>query len=264
LKDGVLVSDLSKMVLYDGTGRAKVTANGKGAVPAIALNFDLANFQAEPFLTDAAGFTRLSGTANADLAITSRGRTERAIVSALAGSGKVKFLNGAISGINLAAMIRNVGSAFLDPSARKTQKTDFAELGGTYRITKGILNNQDLLLKSPLLRLSGKGKVDMPKRTVNYRIEPKIAATTKGQGGSDDAGGIKVPVIVSGPWDNLSYKPDLAGMLGNVAKDPGKALDAVKKLIPGTSSGGTTSSGSGVKLPSLPSPAGTLKKLFGR
>jgi AsmA protein len=285
LKNGVLVTNLKKMALYKGTGRAKLTANGAGRIPRIAVDFDLANFQANPFLTDAADFKRLEGAANADLKVTTQGRSQRELVGALNGAGKVTFLNGAIRGINIAAMLRNVASAFMDSSAKKAQKTDFAELGGTYVIKRGILTNSDLSLKSPLLRLSGKGTVDLPKQTVNYRLEPKIVASTKGQGGSGSASGISVPVIVSGPWANLSYKPDLAGALGGLAKSPGKALDALKGMIPGKSgSGGGAldalkgmipgASGSGAAAPtaptktepSLPIPdvGKTLKGLFGR
>lgn len=284
LKNGVLVTDLKKMTLYQGTGKAKLTANGAGSVPRIAIDFDLANFQANPFLTDAADFERLEGTANADLKATTQGRSQRELVGALKGAGKVTFLNGAIRGINIAAMLRNVASAFMDSSAKKALKTDFAELGGTYVIKRGILTNSDLSLKSPLLRLSGKGTVDLPKQTVNYRLEPKIVASTKGQGGSGSASGLSIPVIVSGPWANLSYKPDLAGALGGLAKTPGKALDALKGMIPGKSgSGGSPldalkgmipgASGSGAEAPTAPAKTApsspipdvgkTLKGLFG-
>jgi AsmA protein len=284
LKNGVLVTDLKKMALYQGTGKAKLTANGAGSIPRIAIDFDLANFQANPFLKDAADFERLEGAANADLTATTQGRSQRELVGALNGAGKVTFLNGAIRGINIAAMLRNVASAFMDSSAKKAQKTDFAELGGTYVIKRGILTNTDLSLKSPLLRLSGKGTVDLPRQTVNYRIEPKIVASTKGQGGSGSASGISVPVIVSGPWANLSYKPDLAGALGGLVKTPGKALESLKGMIPGKSgSGGSPldalkgiipgTSGSGATAPAAPTdPAPsspvpdvgkTLKGLFG-
>ncbi len=211
LKDGVLVTDLTRMTLYGGSGKAELTADGSGRVPRIALNFDLADFQARPFMKDAMDFDRIEGTAHADLAVTTRGRSQRELVSALAGAGKIKFLDGAIRGINLAAMVRNVASAFFDSSASKPQKKDFAELGGTYRIARGVLTNNDLSMKSPLLRLTGKGKVDFPMRTVNYRLEPKIVASTTGQGGDAGALGISVPVIVEGPWDNISYAPDLPG-----------------------------------------------------
>ena len=260
LKDGVLVADLSKMALYDGAGKARLTVNGAGAVPAIAAAVDLAGVQANPLLRDAAGFEKLEGTANADFSVNAQGKSQRALVSALSGVGQVRFLDGAIRGINLAAMVRNVTSAFLDPAARETQKTDFAELGGTFTIDRGILVNNDLLLKSPLLRLAGKGTVSLPPRTLNYRLEPQIAATTEGQGGRTDVGGVKVPVVVSGPWDNLSYTPDLTGAIEGIAKDPRKALEGLKNMIPGQ---GQSSGGSGGGA-AQPNPADALKKLFGR
>jgi len=40
-----------------------------------------------------------------------------------------------------------------------------------------------------------------------------------------------VPVVVDGPWDNLSYRPDLAGAVGSAAK--GKALEQLEKNAPG-------------------------------
>ena len=93
-------------------------------------------------------------------------------------------------------------------------------------------------MKAPVFRISGAGTVDLPKRSLNYRIEPKVAATLEGQGGKD-AAGLMVPVIITGPWDNLSYRPDLAA----VAK--GAAAQAVKGALDG-------------KLPSLPGLPGGL------
>jgi AsmA protein len=174
----------------------------------------------------------------------------------------VQFLDGAVRGINLAAMVRNIQGAFLDPEARKQQKTDFAELGGTYTIKSGILTNQDLELKSPLLRVTGKGTVNLPQRTVNYRVEPKAVASATGQGGASDVSGIMVPVIVEGPWDNLSYKPDLAGAIGGVARE--RALEQLQRVVPGgaTGTGGGTPSS---PAPSLPvNPGDTLRRMLGR
>jgi len=68
----------------------------------------------------------------------------------------------------------------------------------------------------------------MPKRMVDYRVEPKAVASSTGQGGSADLAGVAVPVLITGPWHDISYKPDLAGALKGLATDPTKALDAVK------------------------------------
>ena len=265
LKDGVLNADLSELALYEGAGKGRFTVNGAGAAPAIDGTFNLAKVQAAPLLHDAADFDRLIGTMATDMTVNGHGRTQREIVSALQGKGVVTFTNGAIKGINLAAMVRNVSTAFLDSGAKAPQQTDFSELGGTYTITNGIVKNTDLALKSPLLRLEGAGTVDMPKRTVDYRVEPKVAMTTEGQGGKADVAGIMVPVIIDGPWDNLHYRPDLAGLVKGQLKDPGKALESLKGAIPGI--GKPDAGATGTTAPTAPAtkdPLGKLKGILGK
>lgn len=229
LKDGRLALDLSELALYQGTGQAKVTLDGSGPMPAVDARVTLSGVKAEPLLKVAADFERLSGTFATEAQVTTRGRSQKEMVSALGGQGKFAFTDGAIKGINLGAMVRNITTAFTDPSAKETQKTDFSELGGTYTIAQGILRNNDLSMKSPLLRVEGKGTVDLPKKTVDYRVEPKVAMTTEGQGGQMQAAGLMVPVNVKGPWHDLSYQPDLAAL---IKIDPAKALDALKGGIP--------------------------------
>lgn len=266
LKGGRLTADLTEMALYDGAGTATLVADGSGSVPAVEMRLDLKGVQAEPLLTDAAGFERLSGTANANAAITARGESQAALVAASQGQGGFQFTDGAIKGFNLGALVRNVESAFLDPSARETQSTDFSALQGTFTLTDGIMKNDDLSLVSPLLRVAGTGTVDLPQRTVDYRIEPRAVASAEGQGGRQDVAGVMVPVVVTGPWDNLSYRPDLEGMLKQQLGDPKGALEQLKNLGGGGTSSGSTSGTEGGG--ETTSPAGeaekAIKGLFGR
>jgi AsmA protein len=268
LKDGRLTADLPQLALYGGNGKGRLTVNGAERAPAVSMTMNLSGVQAEPLLKDAMGFERLRGTGDADMTIDTRGGSQKALVSALNGKGSIKFKDGAVKGINLGAMMRNVGSAFLDAQAGKEQETDFAELSGTYTIANGILKNDDLAMQSPLLRVTGKGTVDLPQQTVNYRVEPKVVASAEGQGGRSNAGGVAVPVVVSGPWSHLSYKPDLGGMLQT---DPQGALKSLRGLIPGQPSGGSgsgqTPSQGGSQQPEQPksqNPVDRLKGLLGR
>ena len=255
LKGGKLALDLTEMALYDGQGTGRITIDAGSN--AITQKLDLKNVQAAPLLTDAAGFDRVEGTANIVADVTTRGASQRQQVSALNGNGSIQFLDGAVRGINIGAMVRNVSSAFLDSSAKESQKTDFAELAGTYTIANGIVKNDDLFLKSPLLRVDGKGTSDMPKRTVNYRLTPKVVASAEGQGGTSDLAGLAVPVQITGPWDNLSYQPDLTGAVDELMKDPSGAVDKIKNIIPGLGGSGDSSTTSD-------NPLDGLKKLFGR
>ncbi|MEI6558751.1 MAG: AsmA family protein [Rhodospirillaceae bacterium] len=223
VRDGRLTADLSELALYQGKAKGKVTLDGSQPAPGLTAVLSLKGLRAESFLA-AFGFERLEGAGNAELQVNGRGANQRQIVASLAGKGSVSFLNGAIRGINLAAMARNLTSAFTDTGG--TQKTDFAELSGTFSISKGVVSNPDLALKSPLLRVGGAGSVDLARRTANYRVEPKLVASLEGQGGAKDLGGITVPVIVEGPWDGLSFRPDLEALAKGAA---GKAVNDLLK-----------------------------------
>jgi AsmA protein len=225
-----LTADLKEFALYDGKGNGSLTLTAVDGQPSIKQNFKLDGLQALPFLSDAADFERLEGTASAEFSVSARGGSQRQLVQNLNGGGKVVFADGAITGINIAAMVRNASSAFLSATAKEARKTDFAELSGSFTIKNGVLSNQDLSLLAPALRVAGSGTVDLPKKRIDYRIDPKAAATLKGQGSAADVKGILVPVVITGPFDDLSYQPDLSGVVEQAIKDPGALKEQVKDL----------------------------------
>ena len=251
LQDGRLQADLSELNLYDGAGKGRVVVNARQDTPSIAKVFQLTGLNAKPFLTDVAGFERLEGTGAIQLDVQASGKSQKALVENLDGTGAINFQDGAITGINLAQMVRNVKSAFQNPGG--TQKTDFAELSGSFDITDGVLKNDDLLLLNPLLRVRGDGQADIGARTVNYRLTPKAVATTKGQGGQVQEEGIAVPVIIEGPWHDVSYRPDLKSVIEDAVKNPEKVKQTFEKVKEGVEGGadprkvleGLTGGGSG-------------------
>ncbi len=251
LENSLLQVDLSKLDLYGGGGTGQVVLDGRGKVPSVALALDIAGVDAAPLLADAAGFDRLGGTGSIRYSVSAKGRTEREMIGNLSGDGAVMFRDGAIKGINLAAMVRNVTTAFAATGSGEAQKTDFAELSGTFRIANGILRNNDFKLLSPLLRVNGSGTVDLPRRTLDYRIEPKAVASLQGQGGQQDLGGLMVPVVISGPWDRLSYRPDLSGAVKALARNPSKAMEKLKSLknLKNLGGGITKPDKGGIKVP---------------
>jgi AsmA protein len=228
LQDSRLTADLLEMQLYEGSGKGKVVVDGRSGKPAISADFDLANFQAGPFLNDLAQFDRILGTTESKLSVTTTGGSQRELVSNLNGNGAVVFRDGAIKGINLAAMVRNISVAAVEQSFDDAQATDFAELSGSFTIDKGIVTNDDLSLVAPLVRLTGAGTVPLPPRTVDYVVNPKLVGTLEGQGGAGDLAGVEVPIKVTGPWHDISYKPDLEGMLRGQVPDPAAAIEKLQ------------------------------------
>ena len=250
INGGKLTAKLTELALYEGAGIGQLTLDGSGNTPSVGANFNLSGLSAYPFLRDAAGFERLEGLGSFNVNVTTRGKSQKAMMSALNGSGALTFADGAIRGINIAQLSRNVFAAATSGwESGGAQSTDFSELGGTFTITNGVLTNNDLKMLSPLVRIAGRGTVSMPPQTLNYRIEPKLAATLEGQGGAGDVKGIEVPIVISGPWSNPSFTPDLAAIISNPdgIKD---VIDSVKEdggkgLLQGILGGGSSDSTSG-------------------
>ncbi len=221
--------ELVELEAYDGrtTLDAQLTA---GTPHQLAVKAQASGLRMAPLLAAAAGFTRLEGSGDIELELTTRGLSVKDMVAALDGRGKVMMRDGAIVGVNIAAMVRQVMTLGQE-GADAPPKTDFAALGGSFTIAEGILENRDLLLKAPLLRVDGEGTVNLPERTLRYRLRPALAATLEGQGAAAEptlkAG---VPIVISGPWDAIEWRFDIGGTLTEAIGDPGKIGELVGKL----------------------------------
>jgi AsmA protein len=157
---------------------------------------------------------------------------------ALAGNAKMSLKDGALKGINLDDVIRKakslVGSKPAEQSAQVSQRTDLSELSASFVIKNGVAHNEDLSAKTPLLRLSGAGDVDIGGGSINYLAKASVVASTTGQGGRElaDLNGLTVPVKISGPLEAPRFGVDLKGMAGNVAKQQaGKAEEKLKERV---------------------------------
>jgi AsmA protein len=227
LKNRVMKTTLDEVRLYQGKGHGTITLDGSaGSSANFTANIALDGISAQPFLKDAADMDRLTGKGRLALALAGQGATERQLVETLNGKFEFAFADGAIVGVNVAEMMRGLSKGkFGGLGTAPTDKTDFSEMTSTWAVKQGIAENQDLKLVSPLMRLSGSGRVTLPTREVDYMLRPKLVASIAGQGSTQDVSGIEVPVRVHGSWENPKYTPDLAGIL----KDP-KAIDTIKQF----------------------------------
>lgn len=222
LNAGKMRANLKQLALYGGNGTGVIALDGTGAAPVIGLDLNVSGVQATPFLTDLAGFNRIEGTGSIVAKVTAAGKSQRAWMKSLGGNAQIKFIDGAIKGVNLAEIARTIQSVLTGSAVGGAAKTDFAELSGSFVIQRGVAANKDLKLLNPFVRLNGAGIIDVGNQTLDYRVEPKAVGTIKGQGGRDTARGIGIPFRIKGPWSNPSYEPDLSGVL------PG-ALDSIMK-----------------------------------
>ncbi len=250
IKDAKLNANLSRLSLYQGAGTGKIALDGSGAVPSLTIGMAMSGVQLQPLLVAAAGTDRMSGTAKLNFDVAGTGKSQRAIISALNGKGAIDVVNGELKGVNLIALAENATKSLTGLSSN--DGTKFGALTGTFTITNGIVKNDDLKLTSGVIPITGAGTVNLPSRSVDYRVVVSPAGT------------IGVPVLITGPWDNLSYRPDLVGaatgIVTGAVKAPGQLLNTLRGAVPG--SGDSSSSGSGGA--SGGNPVNMLKNIFGK
>lgn len=223
LADGRLDVAPLNLNLYEGTASGSLSLNAAGN--GVAIRQNLAGISINPLMKDLSGKDLLEGRGNVALDVASRGDSVAAMKTALAGTASVNLKDGAIKGINLAQTLRDLQGKLgarqdATQQARAGDKTDFSELAASLKIANGVAHNQDLAMKSPFLRLSGAGDIDIGGGRMNYLAKVSVVASSAGQGGQglDQLKGLTVPVRVTGPFEKLSYTLELGSLVADAAK----------------------------------------------
>jgi AsmA protein len=204
--------------LYEGStaGAIAIDANTNR----FAVNQKLIGIAIGPLLRDAVNQDILDGKGNVALNLTTAGNLVSALKRALNGKARVELRDGAVKGIDIPGAIRGAKARFGGKDAEGTggarEKTEFSEFSGTFDIKNGVAHNEDLSLKSPLIRLGGIGDVNIGEDSVNYVVKASIVGSLAGQGGKEagELKGLTVPVRIAGPYDQLKYKVEFSQMLG--------------------------------------------------
>jgi len=210
-KDGVFNLDPVKLRMYQGNAAGKAVLNVAKDIPRSNINMRLKNIQVGPLLQDVMEKDFLVGATNADINLAMAGDDPEKIKKTLNGKGDLQFNDGAIVGIDLSAMARNVGAAFgLAKKGEERPRTDFTELLVPFTIKNGVANTPQSSIKSPFIRITAVGTADLVKETLDFRVDPQAVATIKGQGDEAKRSGIMVPVLVSGTFSKPKFRPDLS------------------------------------------------------
>ena len=222
---GRVAADPVAANLYQGRLAGSVALDAR-AVPQLALRQTLTDVQLGPLLRDALGRDSLEGRGAVSLDVSAQGRTVLALRQSLAGSATAALRDGAVRGINVAQVIRSAkaslggGAGEQAGAGSRTEKTDFSEMTASFRIQRGVARNDDLLAKSPLLRITGSGDIDLGAQRLDYLVKAAVVASLQGQGGPELQAlkGQTVPVRLTGPFDAIGWRIDFAGLAKEAVK----------------------------------------------
>jgi AsmA protein len=209
--DGIIKLDPMNLKMYQGNATGKVVLNVVKDTPKSDLKLRINDIQVNPLLMDVLEKDFLEGRTNADIKLAMVGDAPEQIKKSLNGKGDLRFNDGAIVGIDLASMARNIKSAFgASKPGGERPRTDFTELSIPFTIKNGVTNTPQSSLKSPFIRINAAGTADLVQETLDFRVEPKAIASIKGQGDASQRSGLMVPILVSGTFSTPKFRPDLS------------------------------------------------------
>lgn len=223
LDTGRLVLDLQEVASYGGKLAGEFVVNGREG---LSLGGDLtfAGVDLQGLLIDLAEYDRLRAAGDVRLKFLVAGNSMDALMKSMSGSGSVSVGQGEIIGFDLAGMIRNLDASFRGAS----DKTIFSSIKGSFTIDKGVLVNEDLAFRSPVLTATGKGNVDIGRQRLSYRVTP----VAFGEAAEGDTGRVLVPILIDGTWSDVNFHPDLSGVVNDeIDKQKKEAEEKLKGTV---------------------------------
>lgn len=209
---------------YKGSLQSHVKVNVSSATPQISLDAKLNNIQMGDLskdLNDVDSKIQMSGTANADLQVTTAGTGSDSIVKNLNGTSHFSITNGVLDGVNIGGMIDSAYALSkgkpLPPSG--ANQTNFGNLTGTAVIQNGVINNNDLVIDSPRFDTRGIGTINLVNQKIDYRLQTSVKQDFQEKKKDVlNLHGLPIPILITGSLSNPSIRLDTDMLLKLIAQ----------------------------------------------
>lgn len=227
---GLLVAKPVSMMIAEGPLNIEASVDAKEKTPKVRVTGGWKNAKVQSLAKALAGREYVTGTLNAEWAISGTNLDWPLLSRSLAGKASVGMADGKIPAF---ALIPS-GVAGLPAF---TTDIDIVTCAANWSIANGIARNDDLALKAVNMSARGGGQINIPEQTIEYKLAvtlPPIKQMPELK---------TLPVVVTGPLSAPKYRIDRVGVLEDTAKnllDPetrtgkkiqeglGKALDTLR------------------------------------
>lgn len=234
--------------LYGGALSGSISVAAQGT-PQITVRQNLKGVPMNALLAGTAGADRLTGNVELALDISATGDSVGALRKALNGHASLALSHGSLAGIDLRAALLDGKSDLGSKSAARirdakfTDKTGFSALQATFNFKDGSALGNTFDMKSPLIRTTGTGDIDLGSGNISYRLNATVSSAINLRTAGELAGfkGITVPMSISGLYAAPSIALDFSSASGgNVAQL--SAAIATKTVAPAQTSTAKTKS----------------------
>jgi len=241
-RDGKVRFNPSEASMYGGKYHGDIGIDATGKVAGVSLDEHVSGIDFAPLFKDFFKSERFSGKGATNLKLTGSGRTTDDVLQTMDGAVDFKVTDGALEGTDLMYEIRRARALLKQQAAPERSgpaRTPFSALEGTGTMKNGVLSNNDLVVAMPLLKVTGKGSVDLPKSTLDYGLVANVLKVPRE--GADaaqlqDMVDAQIPVKVTGSLSDPKVRPDIEGLAKQelnkqIEKQKGKVEDKLKDKL---------------------------------
>ena len=254
--DGVIKLEPFAADLYDGSIKMTAEIDARPDIPEMHVVKDLKGVQLGPMTLDMTGKEEMKGKADIHVDVTTKGLTRYDLNRNANGNMSLSLADGEIAKLKIIDTIRTAKALLGSKEEQQPSKerkdsgkpTTFASLTATGIITNGVFKNNDLLAESELMKVEGKGTVDLADELVDYLLTIHLADRLERdeETGLVNLGDTPIPYRIKGTFDKIEQSAALEELLKSEAKkvlfkEIEKQLGGGEKAADGTkqdSSGG--------------------------
>jgi AsmA protein len=220
--------------LYDGTITVNGEIDAREDIPVIHLTKSTRGIQLGPLFRDLSGKEEMTGRADINADLTTRGLTQREMTRNSNGTLNLVVADGEIARLQIIDTIRTARTLLGAASGKGTpgtaaaaqapagegQPTTFARLTASGVLQNGVFRNEDLKAESELMRVAGEGTVDLVNERIDYLLTIFLAKTIdrNQQTGLADLAETPIPYRVKGTFDRIEQSAALEEIVKSGAK----------------------------------------------
>jgi len=226
-KDNVMHVFPLKAQVFGGDYSGDITLDSRNAAPAISMDEHLTGVDVGKIVASESKSLHVSGRGTVHIKATGRGEGADALMKTLNGNFDMNVANGAVEGIDLPFQLGRAGALLRRqpmPNAEDTKRTKFDALKMTAVIANGIATTHDLIISSPVLKITGQGTANLPTKGLDFAL---LADTGKA------AGNLQIPVKITGSMTDPTVRPDVEALAKGALKQKAQGLiqDKLKGLF---------------------------------
>lgn len=217
-KNGIIELKPLSLDLYQGTITVQGSIDATREIPVLHIRKKFSGVALEPLLTDLTGKAEISGKADIDIDITTRGLDQNALSRNANGTMSLLLSDGSIKRLRILQTIRQAKALINKEaltSAATDQPTGFATLSASGSITDGVFSNKDLLAESDLMKITGKGTIDLAAQEIDYLLTVFLTDRIERQQetGLVALGNKPIPYRIKGPLNDIQQSAAIEEML---------------------------------------------------